>query len=147
MAAKLLIVDGHSMIFAWPELERYHRKNTAQARRALVKHLRNLNDSSDWNVVIVFDGKGPKASACDEESGIQVFYSASGQTADSVIERLTAKYASIHDVTVATNDHLEQTTVSSLGAMTMTSDQLLAEMQDSAESLQRRIRQLDNKGR
>ena len=53
-----LLVDGHSVIHAWPELKREHRIASRRhlARTELLKRLRNLQDMSGMQVVVVFDG-------------------------------------------------------------------------------------------
>ena len=116
MRLDYLIVDGHSIIFAWPELHKLHQRRTSLAREALVKKLRDYQDWTGVRTVVVFDGKGSKISETSEPGEIQIFYSRAGQSADSVIERLVSNYASQFRVTVATNDYLEEQTASAFGA-------------------------------
>lgn len=142
MKQKILLVDGHSMIFDWQDLAAMHARNTAAAREELVKRLTGLQDNTGWTVAVVFDGKGVKASSDGTPHGIAVFYSKSGQTADSIIERLAAKYAKDHEVTVATNDRLERTTAESFGSNTISGMQLRAEMESALDSLRDTIRRL-----
>ena len=142
MKRRILLVDGHSVIFAWPDLAEIHRRNTASARENLVRRLTALQDSSEWEVAVVFDGRGSKASSESEPSGIAVFYSKSGQTADEIIERLAAKYAATCEVTVATDDHMERTTVEALGGMSISTDQLLSEIKTAENTLRDRIKKL-----
>ena len=142
IGSKILIVDGHSMIFAWSDLAERHRRRTASARDELVRRLNTLQDASDWHVVVVFDGKGAQATEASEPGGIQVFYSKSGQTADTVIERLTAKYAGEFHVTVATDDLMERTTVASLGGQSMGSQELSRELEAGLRMIDEKIRSL-----
>jgi len=128
------------MIFASTELQALHQRNTANARETLVRMLTGLQDSSDWTVAVVFDGKGLKASSDGLPNGIPVFYSKTGQSADSLIERLAAKYALEHAVFVATNDNMERTTVEAFGCESMSADQLFSEIQHKSAALQDRIR-------
>jgi uncharacterized protein len=114
--ARYLIVDGHSAIFGWPELQRLHARRTSLARDALVKKLRDYQDYTGVRVVVVFDGKGSSATEQSEPHSVQVFYSRAGQTADAIIERLAGKYAGKFDLTVATADLLEQETATAFGA-------------------------------
>ena len=114
--ARYLIVDGHSVIFAWPELRKLHARRSSLAREALVKQLRDYQDWTGVHVVVVFDGKGKKIDAISDPAEVQVFYSRSGQTADAIIERLAAKYAGRFDLTVATSDSMERQTVHASGA-------------------------------
>jgi predicted RNA-binding protein with PIN domain len=128
---RYLIVDGHSVIFSWPELRKLHDRRTALGREALTRKLRDYQDWSGVRVVVVFDGKGPSVNTISEAHEVQIFYSREGQAADAIIERLTAKYAERFDVAVATSDLLEQQTVSSFGA-TCISPEILREVLDEA---------------
>ena len=124
MRAQYLIVDGHSVIFAWPELRQLHARRTSLARDALVKRLRDYQDWTGVRVAVVFDGKGSAVSAIADPGEIQIFYSREGQTADSVIERLASKYASRFKLLVATSDVLEQETASASGAECISAEAL-----------------------
>jgi len=142
MKQKILIVDGHSMIFQWPELSRSYATAGASVRESLVRMLTALQDNSDWTVAVVFDGRGAKPSSEGSPDGIKIFYSKDGQTADAIIERLAAKYAPRCDVTVATDDHLERTTVESFGAISISSRQLQSEMEAAARDIQTALQRL-----
>ena len=144
MSEHFLIVDGHSIIFAWPELLALHQRNTAIARDSLVKTLTAYQDVSGTTVVVVFDGKGAMVNKIEEPGGIQIFYSNAGRTADEIVERLVAKYAKKFSITVATGDLLEQQTVTSFGAQPIGSEGLRRMIQDAqvefAAELKRRRR-------
>ena len=116
MRARYLIVDGHSVIFAWPELRALHDTRSSLGREALIKQLRDYQDWTGVHVAVVFDGRGSKVSELSDPGEIQIFYSRAGQTADAVIERLAAKYAADSDLIVATSDSMERQTVMASGA-------------------------------
>jgi predicted RNA-binding protein with PIN domain len=137
---RYLFVDGHSVIFAWPELNRMHAKRGAHARAALVKLLTSYQDNSGIRVVLVFDGQGKEVSEETEPGGIQIFYSAKAGTADEIIERLTAKYGAVHDITVVTRDRLEQQTVLSFGGHVIGPEGLRGLVADAEAELSRRVR-------
>ena len=122
--ARYLIVDGHSIIFAWPELRKLHARRSSLAREALLKQLRHYQDWTGVRVVAVFDGKGRKVDATSDPAEVQVFYSRSGQSADSIIERLASKYGKRFDLTVATSDSMEAETVHACGAEWVSPDGL-----------------------
>ena len=124
MRPSYLLVDGHSVIFAWPELRALHERRTSLAREALIKRLRDYQDWSGIHVVIVFDGKGAAVSESSDPGDVQIFYSRAGQTADTIIERLASKYASQFRILVATSDYLEQETVGAFGAECITPEAL-----------------------
>jgi predicted RNA-binding protein with PIN domain len=142
---RYLIVDGHSVIFAWPELRRLHTRRTALARDELVKILTEYQDASGVRVVAVFDGKGLKLNEDSAPGGIQIFYSAAGQTADSIVERLVAKYAAHHEITVATSDHMEQQTATSFGALVVSAEGLRDWLTEARSELTRQIKALKKK--
>lgn len=142
MKRRILLVDGHSVIFSWPDLAENHNRNTASARERLVRLLTGLQDSSTWTVAVVFDGRGAKASSAGTPGGIAVFYSKEGQTADSIIERLAAKYSRDSDVTVATDDLMERTTVEAFGCLSISTDQLRSEIEHAESALAEKIRSL-----
>jgi predicted RNA-binding protein with PIN domain len=121
---RYLIVDGHSVIFAWPELRKLHAGRSSLAREALLKQLRDYQDWTGVRVVAVFDGKGKKVEAISDPSEVQVFYSRSGQSADAIIERLASKYAKRYELTVATSDSMEAETVHACGAEWISPDGL-----------------------
>jgi predicted RNA-binding protein with PIN domain len=114
--ARYLIVDGHSIIFAWPELQSLHARRAELAREALIKQLRDYQDWTGVRVVLVFDGKGKRIDATSHRGEVQIFYSRGGQTADAIIERLASKYAKRFELMVATSDSMEGETVEACGA-------------------------------
>ncbi len=114
--ARYLIVDGHSVIFAWPDLRKLHARRSSLARESLIKQLRDYQDWTGVHVVAVFDGKGRKVDASSDPGEVQIFYSRSGQSADAIIERLASKYAKRHELVVATSDLMEAETVHACGA-------------------------------
>jgi predicted RNA-binding protein with PIN domain len=124
MQAQYLIVDGHSVIFAWPELRKLHARRSVLARDALAKELRDYQDWTGVNVVIVFDGRGKHISEISGPHEVQIFYARRGQTADAIVERLASKYATRFDVTVATSDLLERQTVTACGAISISPEEL-----------------------
>jgi predicted RNA-binding protein with PIN domain len=138
---RYLLVDGHSMIFAWPDLRALHTRRTSAARDELVRRLTHYQDATGVHGVVVFDGRGPEQNEATEPGGIQIFYSRVRQTADSIIERLCARYASEHDLTVATDDQMERTTALSFGASTISSEMLVDMLAEAGTELQRRLNQ------
>ena len=137
---RYLLVDGHSVIFAWEDLRKIHARRTATARDELVRRLTTYQDATGVRVVAVFDGKGEAANEASEPGGIQIFYSGAGQTADEIIERLTAKYASEHEMSVATDDHMERQTAESFGAVSISTDHLRRLLSDAEGDLTRRLK-------
>ena len=124
MRPDFLIVDGHSVIFAWPELRALHDRRTSLARDVLTRKLRDYQDWTGVRVVAVFDGRGSAVDAIAEPGEIQIFYSREGQTADSIVERLASKYGADYRLLVATSDFLEQETAAACGAECISAEAL-----------------------
>jgi predicted RNA-binding protein with PIN domain len=137
--ARVLIVDGHSVVFAWRELRDLHGRSQIGARERLVSRLTCYQDATGIKVVVVFDGRGARLTDDRNPGGIQVFYSAAGQTADTVIERLVVKYAGEHDITVATDDGMEQQTVISFGGMAIGTETLRGLLDDAEREVRTAI--------
>lgn len=115
MRPRYLIVDGHSIIFSWPELRRLQARRPSLAREGLIKQLRHYQDWSRIHVVVVFDGQGARLTEVSDPHDIQIFYAPRGRSADAIIERLASKYAPRFEVIVATSDNLEMETVNACG--------------------------------
>src|SRR5205807_3100295 len=114
--ARYLIVDGHSIVFAWSDLRKLHERRPSLARDALIKQLRDYQDWTGVRVVVVFDGKGPVPNESSDPGEIQIFYSRAGQSADAIVERLASKYGERFKLLVATDDYLERETAMACGA-------------------------------
>ena len=121
-----LLVDAHNVIFARPDLAALHGRNPAAAREKLLQMLERLQDAGMMRVVAVFDGgtENKPASAFSSDAGVQIFYAGANHSADTVIERLIAKYAPVHRLTVATNDHLIRTACEAAGGEAISVEQL-----------------------
>lgn len=132
-----MIVDGHSMIFAWEDLRSLHEHSSAAAREQLTHRLTTYQDATGERVVLVFDGRGDGSHSAADEEGIQIFYSPEGTTADQVIERLAGKYAQSRKLTIASRDRAVLDTCSAFGADAISANGLL----DLLAGAERRLRE------
>jgi predicted RNA-binding protein with PIN domain len=143
MGAQYLVIDGHSVIFAWADLRRVHDQNRAAARKALADRLQHLHDTTHWRVTLVMDGKLGTAIPMGKRKATDmvIAYATADQTADSIIERLVAASGVAGDITVVTADEAERLTVESLGAATASPDwlrqEILMEHASFADELER----------
>lgn len=141
-----LVVDGHSVIFHWEDLCRLHAKDQKKARNTLIHALRALHDSSHWLVTLVFDGKkGGKDLVVEGE--MVVIYSQSGQTADSIIERLVGQVQDPSQVVVVTADEAERQMVLSMGAFSYSPDWLKQEMEREEEKMSEILEKIHRKAK
>jgi predicted RNA-binding protein with PIN domain len=131
MSAHYLVIDGHSVIFAWPDLRKLHDRNRAAARKALINRLQHLHDTTDWLVTVVLDGKRGTAlpSGDRKPTDMVVSYATADQTADSIIERLVGASGVTQEILVITADEAEKLTVEALGAATASPSWLRKELE------------------
>jgi len=117
MSARYLVVDGHSVIFAWADLRALHGRNRAAARKALADRLQHLHDTTHWRVTLILDGKlgTAIASGTRKPTDMVISYATADQTADSIIERLVAASGVAPEILVITADEAERRVVESLG--------------------------------
>ena len=108
----------------------------------MIRRLTAYQDATGVRVVAVFDGTGAKMNEATEPGGIQIFYSGAGQTADEIVERLVAKYASQHEITVATSDLMEQQTATTFGALVVSAEGLRPWLAEAQADLAREIKKL-----
>ena len=146
-----ILVDGFSLLHAWPEVAPRQPRHSAAARDELVHWLTQYQDAIRTPITVVFDGTGapagtPKISSRPE---MEILYSRAGQTADDVIERATHRLLDYGDVLVVTDDNAERTTVLSLGGHTASCAMFIGDLQGALgetrldlEHLNRRERNL-----
>jgi predicted RNA-binding protein with PIN domain len=143
MSAHYLVIDGHSVIFAWPDLRKLHDQNRAAARKALADRLQHLHDTSTWRITLVLDGKLGTAIPIGKRkpTDMVISYASADQTADSIIERLVAASGVAAQIMVVTADEAERLTVESLGAATASPSwlrkEILMENASFADELER----------
>jgi uncharacterized protein len=125
---KHLLVDGANILHAWPELRALLKRDRDAARSRLSQALTSIHDVELTRVTLVFDGRGSEL-VIERPSGHATFthlYTPTGTTADDVIEQLVGKSTSAAACVVATDDRAERRTVESLGAVSVSSDELAA---------------------
>lgn len=125
-----LIVDGYNVIFAWEELKAIAAENLDGARDRLNDILCNYQGYRQCRLIVVYDAYKRKGGAGSEQDyhNIHLVFTREGQTADMYIEEFVRSLGKKVKVTVATSDSLEQLTVSSGGALRMSSAELLLEI-------------------
>lgn len=128
---ELLIVDGYNIIFALPELKELSKVNIDSAKDALKDMLANYQGYKGGRVMVVFDGYRKKGNPGSTEKyfSLEVVHTKQDETADAYIERTVHDLVSKYKITVATNDNLEQLTILSQGALRMSANMLVQELE------------------
>jgi predicted RNA-binding protein with PIN domain len=119
MAIIRILVDGYSLLHSWPELAPQKPRHSASARDELIQRLKLYQDAVHTPITIFFDGSGARPGTGKPISTpeLEVLFSASGQTADQMIERAAYRFAPYGEVLAVTDDLAERETVISLGGM------------------------------
>lgn len=116
---ELVIVDGYNMIFtqaAGKEVDLAH------ARERLLNQLIQYAALTGLDVVVVFDAyrvKGGREQT-EQRGGLTIIFTAEGESADTVIERLCAQLADRFTISVVTADWAEQRLALGYGALRVT---------------------------
>ena len=140
-AGKYLLVDGHSIIHAWPELRSVNKQPARRhiARDLLLQRMRHYQDMTDERVIVVFDGTQARTTEERERDGLQIFYADPGTTADTIIERLVAKYAAQHSMRAATADGMIRETVEAFGGHWISPESLRTLCDKVEDDMRRRL--------
>jgi predicted RNA-binding protein with PIN domain len=132
----ILIVDGYNVINSWPELVALIEDDMSHARDRLVAILADFCSFCRMRVIVVFDAHLVKGGMeCSEKHlGVEVVYTKEGETADSWIEKFTARHYRERSeeslpIFVITYDWMEQRVVSAQGAYRVTPQELWQEIQ------------------
>lgn len=128
-----LIIDGYNIINNWPEFDQLRQQDMEIARVKLVEMMKEFSPLVWQKIIIVFDAyrTRSKSSLEEEGGGVEVVYTAAGQTADVYIERLVAIEASGgEDIEVASSDYLEQRLVLWKGGRRLSANELRNRLQE-----------------
>lgn len=136
-----ILVDGYSLLHNWPELAPAKPRYAAAARQELIQRLIRYRDAIGTPITLVFDGIGaaPDASQIPSTPEMEIIYSRSGQTADQLIERVTAMMKPYGEVLVVTDDHAERDMVISMGSSAVSCLNFITEVETTLEEFQRRV--------
>ncbi len=146
----ILVVDGYNIIGACPDLSQLREQGRLEdARHRLTEAMMSYGVLKSYCIWLVFDAyerHGP-ASVDQRTNTLQIHYTPFGQTADTYIERICAKFR--YDVRrfkqrliVATSDRAQRLMVVGYGAEWVSAQHLLVDMaQQQRQVRQRRPRQ------
>src|SRR5207244_12624838 len=95
-----LVVDGYNLLGVRGGL----RGDIEARREALIRELAGYRQRKGYPLTVIFDGwrSGQAVEHGEWREGIEVVYSRKGETADTVIKRLAAKFGS--DAAVVSSD-------------------------------------------
>jgi hypothetical protein len=149
MALARILIDGYSLLHAWPELAPGKPRHSAAARDELIRRLTLYRDAIGTPITIVFDGAnaGRGLSTVESTPELEILYSRAGQTADDIIERVAHRMAAYGEVLAVTDDNAERDTVIAMGGMASSCLSFIQAMAGALGELQDDIKMHNRKER
>jgi predicted RNA-binding protein with PIN domain len=115
-----VLIDGYNVAkLAWPNLD------LEGQRVVLLDAIENLTRRFGSDITVVFDGSDVVGATADGRRIVRVMFSPAGVIADDVIRDEVRRLPATRSVVVVTNDRQIVRDVRTIGANTMTSDQLV----------------------
>ncbi|WP_022853176.1 NYN domain-containing protein [Thermodesulfatator atlanticus] len=123
-----LLIDGYNLLHQIPELVLLMQEDPEEARKALLKQLQEYQRIRRHKITVVFDAWGRNEPQSKVNiKGIQVIFTAHGETADDYIKRRAAKEK--ERAVVITSDRAIRSYVETYGAISVTSRDFLSRME------------------
>ena len=137
MALVRILIDGYSLLHAWPELAPGKARHTAAARDELIHQITRYQDVIGTPITIVFDGanKDIRLSSVESSRDVEILYSRTGQTADDIIERLAHRFAAYGEILAVTDDYAERDTVIAMGGLAASCTQFIRDVENAMVGL------------
>ena len=136
-----LIIDGYNLLHVVDELKALLRSDLGLARHRLVRMIEGTGLRMAAQTTIVFDGKESGQDAALTSKHLEIYFSPGKHTADTIIERLVAKFPNPGKILVVTSDRAEADAVLSDGAQVMSSQEFMDQCKiDSRKPIQQRMR-------
>jgi len=142
MALLRILVDGYSLLHAWPDLAAACPRHSGEARDELVRVLTRYGDAVDTPVTVFFDGGGASKGTpkVHSDPNMEILYSPSGKTADDLIERAAYRFCKLGEVLVVTNDHAERDLVVSFGALVRSCEDFILDANAAFDQLSETVK-------
>lgn len=101
-----VLIDGYNVLRNWPQFEREWEENWEHARKHLIRMVGNYAAHEGHRVILVFDGQFTKQKRAkrSRQHGIEIVYTAQGQTADEYITQWVQRRSDDRHVEVITSD-------------------------------------------
>jgi uncharacterized protein len=135
-----ILVDGYNVIKRNPQFQILETKSLEAARGALITLLVNRYSRTAHRVTVVFDGQGVREQK-SHDRGICIIFSPAGQSADSIIARLSSELRREgKEVVMYSDDDEVKQVVTQQGGSAKTTGQLTRQLNAAPSDVARRAR-------
>ncbi|VGO13369.1 hypothetical protein PDESU_01925 [Pontiella desulfatans] len=136
-----ILIDGYNLLHTMDELASLLRTDTQLARHRLVRMVEGTAHRMAPKTTIVFDGREAGQDDALTSNHLEIYFSPGRHTADTIIERLVARFPNPGKILVVTSDRAEANVVLSDGAQVMSSQEFMAQCEaDSRKTVQKQPR-------
>lgn len=132
-----LIIDGYNLLHQIAAATGESDFNVL--RRNILATLESLAGILARRITIVFDGKSANTSADHESKIVEIIYSPSDRSADTVIANLVWNADNPENILVVTSDRLERDNVRARGADTIASSLFITMLDEHVNRLGERL--------
>jgi len=137
---KRLIIDGYSLLYRDPALDRMRQQDFRKARAHLIRRIDRLAQALAPAVDLVFDGRAEGSREQIDATHLHLIYSPAPRTADSVIEEMVATDSDPSELCVVTSDRAEIDFVTAAGAEAMSCAAFLDRLDELERAVQKTLR-------
>ncbi|MDF7797838.1 NYN domain-containing protein [Pontiellaceae bacterium B1224] len=136
-----LIIDGYNVLHVVDELKTLLNSDIELARHRLIRTIEGTALRMAKQTTVVFDGKEGGQDAALTSKHLEIYYSPGKHTADTIIERLVARFPTPGKILVVTSDRAEANAVLSDGAQVMSSQEFIAQCKiDARRTIPKQMR-------
>ena len=143
----LIIVDGYNFIFNCYRAKKIGSKELAYLRDKLISDLSQYKNYKGCSMIVVFDAKKGQSTGQSPEFSeqIDVIYSSSGETADTIVEKLVHVNPDFQNIYVITSDYTQQKVVFKNNIYRKSIREFTIELNDFKRKLREKIAENSNK--
>ncbi len=125
-----LLIDGYNLLHQIPELSFLMEESPEEARKSLLQKLQTYQRLKRHRITVVFDAwNDPEPRRKVTIKGIQVVFTAAGETADDYLKRIAVKERD--RAVVVTSDREIRSYVETYGAISITSRDFLVRLESA----------------
>jgi uncharacterized protein len=138
---ELIIVDGYNFIFNYYKAKKISNDDLSNLRDRLISDLSQYRNYKGCDMIVVFDAKKGQSTGQSREISeqIEVIYSRSGETADTIVEKLVHAKSDFQNIYVITSDYTQQKVVFKSNIYRKSIREFTIELNDFKRKLRKKI--------